>query len=96
MPSKKLFKTGRQELSQAFLEMKTSKEMDKFLEDLLTPQELETLVERWLLIKLLLDGKTQREVRDELGIGIATVTRGSKQLKYGTGGFEMAVKRVGD
>lgn len=94
MISKKQQEAGRRELVRAFLKLKTSGEVEKFLEDILTPQEFEALVERWLLVKLLLEGKTQREVRDELGVAIATVTRGAKQLKYGSGGFEMAVRRI--
>ena len=31
------------------------------------------------------DGLPQRQVRDELNISIATVTRGAKVLKYGSG-----------
>lgn len=94
MVSTKKIQDGRKELLRAFTQLKTSKDAERFLEDILTPQELNAVVERWMLIKLLIEGKTQREVRDELGIAIATVTRGARQLKYGTGGFKMALNRI--
>ena len=65
-------------------------DLECFLEDLLTPNELKAISERWRLVWLLADGKTQREVRDELGVAIATVSRGSQQLQRGTGGFKLA------
>lgn len=60
------------------------------LVDLLTPSEVEAVAERWQIVKLLAVGKTQRAVRDHLGCSVTTVTRGARQLKYGTGGFERA------
>lgn len=94
MANKNFFRAGRKELITALCEIKDPKLMERFLTDMLTPQEFENLVERWLLIKLLLEGKPQREIRDELGVGIATVTRGSRQLKYGTGAFEEVIGQV--
>lgn len=91
MANKNFFREGRNELIASLCEIQDKKLMEKFLIDILTPQEFENVVERWLLIKLLLEGKPQREIRDTLGVGIATVTRGSRQLKYGTGAFEEVV-----
>ena len=63
------------------------------LEDLLTPNETEALGERWQIVKRLRAGATQREVAAELGVSVTTVSRGARQLKYGTGGFEVALAR---
>ncbi len=60
------------------------------LGDLLTPGEREALSERWAIVKALASGRTQREVRDALQCSITTVSRGSKQLKYGDGGLDLA------
>lgn len=60
------------------------------LNDLLSPGELRSVGERWSIVRLLSEGRTQREVRDELGVAIATVSRGAHQLRSGHGGFELA------
>lgn len=54
------------------------------LKALLTPQEIEEIGTRWAILKLLEQGYPQREVRDMLGVSIATVTRGARELKYGS------------
>ncbi|HEY5714258.1 MAG TPA: YerC/YecD family TrpR-related protein [Candidatus Gracilibacteria bacterium] len=85
--------TARSELYQLFLLLKDEKEIETFFNDLFTPSELHALTERWQIVKRLLSGRPQREIAQELGIGIATVTRASRCLKYGPGGFEMMWKK---
>jgi len=58
--------------------------------DLLTPAEIKALGERWHIICRLAAGDSQRAVRDALGVSISTVSRGSRQLRYGHGGFALA------
>jgi Trp operon repressor len=58
-----------------------------FMDDLLTPMERKELGLRWQIVKALAEGKTQREVAVELGVSIATVTRGARVLKNTKGGF---------
>ena len=71
------------------------KEAELLLEDLLTPNELSSLEERWQEIQLLAKGMTQRDVAKKLGISISKVTRGSRMLQYGTGGFRLFLKKLG-
>lgn len=69
-------------------------ELKELLSSLLTPQEYEEIVKRWQIVKRLIDGETQRDVRDELNVSIATVTRGAKEVKYGTGIFHRLYDRL--
>lgn len=68
-------------LVKKFLELKTEKEMLAFLDGLFTPQELEEIPRRLEIIKLLKQGVPQQQIAEKLGVGVATVTRGSKELK---------------
>ncbi len=69
-------------------------EMALLLQDLLTPAETEALAERWAIVKQLASGQSQRAVRDAVGVSITTVSRGSRQLKYGSGGFNLAFDQL--
>jgi TrpR-related protein YerC/YecD len=64
------------------------------LTDLLTPAEIRSVAERWEIVKRLDAGEPQRRVRDELGVSVTTVSRGSRGLQYGVGGFRIALDRL--
>jgi TrpR family transcriptional regulator, trp operon repressor len=76
------------DLYKLFASIDSVKEAEMLLGDMLTPQELESFCERWQLVQRLHSGKSQRAIADELGISISKVTRGSRALQYGSGGFE--------
>jgi len=64
-----------------------------FLTDLLTPAELDEIAVRWQIIKKLANGEAHRDIVDELGVGLATVTRGSRMLVNPSGGFNQAITK---
>ena len=55
--------------------------LEKRLKVLLTPTEINEMVSRLKIMALLDDGVPQRDIAKQLGVGIATVTRGSRALK---------------
>lgn len=75
--------------------IESPKEADELVQDLFTPQEIAALSERWQLIQLLAKGVPQREIAETLNISISTVTRGSRALQFGTGGFKHFLKKLG-
>ena len=81
------------ELYELFASVDTSEEAEELLEDILTPQERDSLAERWQLIKMLDEGIPQREIAKRLGISISKITRGSRMMKYGSGGFRRFLRR---
>lgn len=64
-------------------EMDTSEKMMNFLEGILTLKELEEIPTRLQIVKMLKEGIPQHQIAEQLKIGIATVTRGSKEIQKG-------------
>ena len=77
------------ELFELFPQLKTEGEAESFLRDILTTYELEQVAERWQIVKRLSEGKSQRRVKEELGVSIDKVTRGAKAIKDSKGGFNL-------
>ena len=77
-----------------FASVHSDKEAKLLLEDILTPQEIASLAERWQLIRELDKGTSQRDIAEKLGISISKITRGSRMLQYGEGGFRHFLKKL--
>lgn len=71
------------EFIETLLKMNTKDKMIDFLEGALTPKELLELPHRLAIIKMLKRGISQHDVAGKLGVGIATVSRGSRELQKG-------------
>ena len=67
--------------------------LDEFLKDLFTPKEYQDIVKRWQIVKQLNEGITQREIAQDLKVGIVTISRGSKELLNKNGGFNKVLKK---
>ncbi len=70
-------------LIEQFLAIGNERDMLDFLQGILTPHELEELPVRLEIVRLLKTGVSQHEIARQLGVGVATVTRGSKELQNG-------------
>jgi len=62
---------------------KSDAELDQLLVGLLTPQEIDAISMRIDIARRLLDGESQRAIAASLGTGIATVTRGAREVRLG-------------
>lgn len=71
------------EFTQLLNSLMSQSKLDDFLVGILTPAELEQLIKRLQIIKRLKKGEPQRQIADDLDVGIATVTRGARELKNG-------------
>ena len=69
------------EISKKIKELKTDKEIYNFLLEILTESEVATLSKRWRILKMLKEGRTQRDISKELQVSLCKVTRGAKILK---------------
>lgn len=63
------------------LAQKNEQDMEQALGELLTPSELLEMTKRLQILALLEDGVPQRQIAEQVGVGIATVTRGATVLK---------------
>ncbi len=71
------------ELIELLLSIKTKEDMENFLLGIFTHRELEEIPMRLQIVKMLKKGTSQHEISEKLGVGIATVTRGSKEIQLG-------------
>ncbi len=67
----------------AILQLKNKKEMENFLQGVLTPKELVEIPHRLQIVKLLKRGVAHHEIAEKLHVGVATVTRGSREIQKG-------------
>jgi len=78
------------EIIKILQKLDSDEDVKNFLIDILTPSETDEISQRWGIVKGLLLKKPQRTIKKELGVSIAKVTRGAKQLSHKEGGFEKA------
>lgn len=57
--------------------------LEDFLIAVTTEKERHELLQRIEIVKHLINGTPQHKIAQDLGVGIATVTRGSKELSQG-------------
>lgn len=94
MKKKTIKKEWRDELLSLFAKMKSSEALDEFLRDLLTDSEYRDVIIRVQIVKMLSQNKTHRYISRELGVGVATVERGAKELNDAKGSFSKIFKKV--
>ncbi len=92
MPTPKRF---LRDLYTLFASIRTEKEVEMLLTDMLTPKEIESLARRWQLVQMLSKKIPQRTIVKRLPVSISKVTRGSHVLQEGTGGVRYFLKKLG-
>jgi len=65
-----------------------------FTKDILTPREFENLSVRWQIVKRLAKGEHHASIAESLHLGVATVTRGSREMRKKEGGLRKALKVI--
>lgn len=87
-------KPENKKLIAAFLALKTDKEADNFLRDLMTSVEIEDFVKRLQTAELLLNKVSYLEIENITGFSSTTVARVSKWLNNGTNGYKTIITRI--
>ncbi|MBO6014241.1 MAG: hypothetical protein J6P48_02120 [Oscillospiraceae bacterium] len=81
-------------LFHGILLLQTEEECAAFFEDLCTITELQDMAQRLKTACLLSEGKNYQEISREVGISSTTISRVSKCLRYGAGGYETVIARL--
>ena len=84
---------GLNDLADAFATLETRDEFRRFLRDLCTLSELEAMAHRWEVARLLEQGLPYLEIAQRTGASTTTVTRVAHWLRYGEGGYRLALDR---
>ena len=78
----------------AFLQLKNTEECRQFLEDICTIKEVQDMSQRLEAAILLDQGVGYQAISDQVGISAATISRVSKCLNYGAGGYRQIIDRL--
>lgn len=81
------------DLYKAIAQLKTASEVQKFMRDLCSRGELETMAERWSIVGFLQKGIPYRAISEKTGASTATITRVAQWLHHGMGGYELMLNR---
>jgi TrpR-related protein YerC/YecD len=84
---------GLDDLAAAIRTLRTEGEVTRFLRDLCTRSELEALAHRWKTAQLVDEGVPYLEIAERVPTSTATVTRVAQWVRYGTGGYRIALQR---
>ena len=81
-------------LFDAILALNTREECYRFFEDALTEKEILDIAQRLKTAKMLRSGSNYIEICAETGMSTATISRVSKCLEYGNGGYKTVIERT--
>ncbi|MBQ2205056.1 MAG: TrpR-related protein YerC/YecD [Lachnospiraceae bacterium] len=79
----------------AIINLKNRKDCYDFFEDVCTIKEILDMSKRLEAAKLLNAGKAYNEIIAEIGISTATLSRVSRALNYGSGGYKKIINKKG-
>ena len=78
----------------AIIKIDNEQDCIDFLNDLCTIQELEKMSQRIEAAKLLLEGYTYEQVIEQTKISSTTLSRVSKCIRYGDGGYKKVIDKI--
>lgn len=81
-------------LFEAILNLKTTDDCYRFFEDVCTIKELQDMAQRLDVAFLLTEGMNYQKIAQEVNVSTATISRVSKCLNYGSGGYQEAIDKI--
>ena len=87
-------KKSTTELFETLIQIKSVGDFEKLFEDLCTYNEIEQMGERLVAAKMLLEGKTYAQITSQCNISTATLSRVSRCVQRGSGGYNKVLKSL--
>ena len=84
------------ELYEVIASLETAEDCRMFFEDICTVKEILDISQRLKAAKMLKNGANYMDISKATGMSTATISRVSKCLEYGGGGYAMIIDRVAD
>ena len=81
-------------LYETILKLESVNECKKFFRDLCTLSEINEMVERFKVVKMVNEGVPYRDISKKVGSSTATITRIAHWLHHGKGGYKLALERL--
>ena len=81
-------------LANALLSLDTVEDVSRFLEDILTIQELQSISQRMSVAYMLKQKSTYQDIVQETGASTATISRVNRSLLYGADGYRLVLDRL--
>jgi len=78
----------------AIMGLQSEEDCRKFFEDICTIKEVQDMAQRLDAAILLDEGVGYQTISEQVGISTATISRVSKCLNYGAGGYRAAIDRL--
>ena len=82
------------ELFDAVLTLKTREECFALFSDICTVTEIQSISQRLRVAELLRSGMSYNAITAKTGVSAATISRVSRCLEYGEGGYDLAINRL--
>ena len=82
------------ELFMTILSLEDLEECYEFFEDACTIKEILDIAQRLKIAKMLKAGVNYATIAKETGVSTATISRVSKCIEYGNGGYDKAIERA--
>ncbi|MBQ7689410.1 MAG: TrpR-related protein YerC/YecD [Clostridia bacterium] len=78
----------------AILDLENMEDCYRFFDDVCTIKELQDMAQRLEAAVLLSEGENYLSVSQKAGISTATISRVSRCLQYGSGGYQKAIRKL--
>lgn len=94
MPIDRLEQASLERLFSAVLSLQNKEECYRFFDDLCTVGEVESLVQRLEVARMLGEGFTYQKIEAETGASTATISRVKRCLHDGHDGYQLVIDRM--
>ncbi|MEF9933917.1 MAG: YerC/YecD family TrpR-related protein [Clostridium sp.] len=81
-------------LYEAILALDTKDDVERFLDDICTINEIKSISQRMQVAKMLRERKTYTEIANTTGASTATISRVNRCLNYGSRGYKLVFNKL--